>query len=84
MNLSMYYNVVEGDGFIKCDCLQMGYCVGSVLCGMLRVSDFVKGMQCNIAHLRMDICRKLATDSMNVVLCIGLLYSLLSTRPFNW
>ena len=26
-----------------------------VLCGMLRVSDFVKGMQCNIAHLRMDI-----------------------------
>ena len=25
-----------------------------VLCGMLRV-DFVKGMQCNIAHLRMDI-----------------------------
>ena len=21
---------------------------------------------------------------MNVVLCIGLLYSLLSTRPFNW
>ena len=55
-----------------------------VLCGMLHVSDFVKSMQCNICNLRMDICRKLATDSMNVVLCIGLLYSLLSTRPFNW
>ena len=54
-----------------------------VLCGMLYVSDFVKGMQCNICNLRMDMCRKLVTDSMNVVLCIGLLYSLLSTRPFN-
>ena len=30
---------------------------------------------CNVtyAHLRMDLYRKLATDSMNVVLCIGLL-----------
>ena len=55
-----------------------------VLYGMLCVSDFVKGMQCNICNLRMDRCRKLATDSMNVVLCIRLLYSLLSTRPFNW
>ena len=52
-----------------------------VLCGMLYVSDFVKGMPCNICNLRMDIRRKLATDSMNVVMCIGLLYSLLSTRP---
>ena len=43
------------------------------------VCNPVKGMQCNICNLRMDICRKLATDSMNVVLCIGLLYSLLST-----
>ena len=55
-----------------------------VLCGMLHVSDFVKGMQYNICNLHMDICRKLATDLMNVVLCIVLLYSLLSIRPFNW
>ena len=55
-----------------------------VLCGMLCLSDFVKGMQFNICNLHVDICRKLATDSMNVVLCIVLLYSLLSTRPFNW
>ena len=27
-------------------------------------------MQCNICNLRMDICRKLVTDSMNVVLCL--------------
>ena len=26
-----------------------------VLCGMLCVSDFVKGMQCNICNLCMDI-----------------------------
>ena len=78
MNLSMYYNVGRGVGFIRCDCLQMFCVVCYVYQTLLRA--------CNVtyAHLCMDICRKLATDSMNVVLCIGLLYSLLSTRPFNW
>ena len=49
------------------------------VCVMLCVSDFVKGMQCNMQFAY----GHMATDSMNVVLCIGLLYSLLSTRPLN-
>ena len=64
MNLSMK---VEGVGFIRCDCLQMGYCVSV----------------CSVWYVMCIICRELVTDSMKVV-CIGLLYSLLSTRPFNW
>ena len=44
---------------IRCDNLQMVYCV-SVVCSRL--------CQCMYAHVHMDICRKLATDSnVNVV-----------------
>ena len=55
-----------------------------VLCVLLRYLTLLRACNVTYAHLHTDICRKLATDSMNVVLCIGLLYSLLSTRPFNW
>ena len=55
-----------------------------VLCVLLWYQTLLRACNVTYAHLHMDICRKLATDSMNVVLCIGLLYSLLSTRPFNW
>ena len=48
----------EGTIVIRCDCLQMVHCV-SVVAGFVNVM---------YAHVHMDICRKLATDSnVNVV-----------------
>ena len=50
----------EGTIVIRCDYLQMVYCV-SVVC----IAGFVNVMY---AHVHMDICIKLATDSnVNVV-----------------